>query len=247
MGSKQKTWSSVFSVTHRSRNPRASARWATWRTANMSIVSGERWGRDMPKAVLSFRAIYQSSLVARLAREFPLPRDLQRNLAEALDDEAHAVTRRREPGGDAASGHHDHAALEHAAAVVEEIREPRHGIEGMAHRVTGLALAAGLVVPPAARHRARDVAATPLRDRRAEHPAAVPRGRPNQCQAGDLAPPGFGHDSMQRVLDPIGGVERGCPERGVERAVADAHPVHLERGASRGVDGFGRQHAPTLA
>src|SRR5262245_39603631 len=57
IGSKQKTWSRVFSVTHRSRNPRVSARWATRCTTCMSTGSGERCGKTMPKGMVSFRAM----------------------------------------------------------------------------------------------------------------------------------------------------------------------------------------------
>src|SRR5438046_4147374 len=41
--------------------------------------------------------------------------DLERHLAQAVDGEAYAVTRRRKLGGDAAARHHDHPAAEHAA------------------------------------------------------------------------------------------------------------------------------------
>src|SRR2546423_2938748 len=61
-GSKQKTWSSVFSVTHRSRKPSASARCATRRNSPISIGSGERCGSDMPNSILSFNAIDVSSV-----------------------------------------------------------------------------------------------------------------------------------------------------------------------------------------
>src|SRR5713226_10023913 len=50
-GSRENTWSTAFSVTHRSRNPRASARRATSRTAVMSIGSGERCGSDIPRGM----------------------------------------------------------------------------------------------------------------------------------------------------------------------------------------------------
>ena len=40
---------------------------------------------------------------------------------------------------------------------VEEIGQPGDGLERMAERVAGLALAAGLVVDPAARHRGLEV------------------------------------------------------------------------------------------
>src|SRR5204862_4374353 len=62
IGSKQKTWSSVFSVTHRSRKPSASARCATRRSSPISIGSGERCGSDMPNSILSFNAIDVSSV-----------------------------------------------------------------------------------------------------------------------------------------------------------------------------------------
>src|SRR5262245_65533193 len=78
---------------------------------------------------------------------------LQPYLAQPLDDEAYAVAARRKFRGDAAARHHDHAALERPAAAVEEVRQPSHGLERMAHGVASLALAAGLVVAPAARHR----------------------------------------------------------------------------------------------
>src|SRR5215510_2407172 len=102
-------------------------------------------------------------------------RSLQPDLAQPLDDKAHAIAARREFRGDAAARHHDHAALERAAASVEEIRQPRHRFERVAHGVTGLALTAGLVVDPAARHRVLEIDGTPARARRAEHDAAVPR------------------------------------------------------------------------
>ena len=71
--------------------------------------------------------------------------------------------------------------------------------------------------------------------------------REGDLPAGDLTAPGVGHDPVQRVLDAIGVVERRRPERGVERTIAGAGAVHLERGAGGGGDGLGRQHAPTLA
>src|SRR5438046_1110518 len=92
----------------------------------------------------------------------PLARGLQHGLAEAVDSEPHAIARRRKFGGDTAPGHHDHATLEAAAAAVEEVREPGHGFERMAHGVAGLALASGLIVHPAARHRALEIDAAPL-------------------------------------------------------------------------------------
>src|SRR5206468_5490304 len=110
-----------------------------------------------------------------ITRAYPSAGGLQPHLAQALDDEAHAVAGRRKSGGDAASRHHDHAALERSAAAVEEIRQPRHRLEGMPHRVAGLALAAGLVVDPAARHRALEIDGAPVRARRSQHDAAVPR------------------------------------------------------------------------
>src|SRR5882724_229652 len=45
----------------------------------------------------------------------------------------------------------------------------------MTHGVAGLALASGLIVDPAACHRALEVDAAPLRDRRPEDYPAVPR------------------------------------------------------------------------
>src|SRR5690349_7044509 len=74
MGSKQKTWSSVFSVTHRSRKPSASARVATRRTSPMSIGSGERCGSDMPNAILSLSAICSSFEAVSFAPTLTLPR-----------------------------------------------------------------------------------------------------------------------------------------------------------------------------
>jgi hypothetical protein len=50
-GSKELTWSSVFSVTQRSRKPSASALVATARTASMPMVSGDRCGNDMPNGI----------------------------------------------------------------------------------------------------------------------------------------------------------------------------------------------------
>src|SRR5262245_13537387 len=102
-------------------------------------------------------------------------RRLQPHLAQSLDDEAYAIAARREFRGDAAARHHDHAALERPAASVEKVRQPRHGLERMAHGVASLALAAGLVVDPAARHRELEIDRAPVRARRAEHDAAVPR------------------------------------------------------------------------
>src|SRR4029453_11936933 len=58
--SKQPAWSRVLLVTHRSPNPRASARCATWRTTAASMGSGERCGRDIPSAIWSFRAMRTS-------------------------------------------------------------------------------------------------------------------------------------------------------------------------------------------
>src|SRR2546427_9805144 len=105
----------------------------------MSIVSGERWGSDMPSVIRSFKAITRAPwrLVCSAS-----PRNLQARLTEALDDEAHPVTRRRELRGDAAAGHHDHAPLEGAVAAGEEIRQPCPGIARMAHPIAGLCLAA---------------------------------------------------------------------------------------------------------
>ena len=213
----------------------------------------------------------------------------------------------------------------------------------MPHRVAGLALAAGLVVDPAARHRALEIDGAPVRARRSQHDAAVPRvlrdecerverlvvgvavldqlerrqarghpvghgrarprsaarrqivagahghleldaqvviggdidarrrrvhelredgaggrllhtghllhrpGREGDLPAGDLPSPRLRQEAMQRVLDLIGVIERRRAERGVERAVAGAGPMHLERGAGGGGDRVGRQHAPTLA
>src|SRR5262249_35940229 len=51
MGSTDGTWSRVFSVTHRSLKPRASARWATCRMVATSMGSGDRWGSDMPSGM----------------------------------------------------------------------------------------------------------------------------------------------------------------------------------------------------
>src|SRR5438445_11814496 len=62
-GSKEYTWSTAFSVTHRSRNPRASARWATSRTAVMSIESGERCGRDIRSEM--FMSVILQSFASR--------------------------------------------------------------------------------------------------------------------------------------------------------------------------------------
>src|ERR1700761_8118472 len=66
-GSKLVTWSSVFSVTQRSRKPCASARWATVRIASTSsppgpIGSGERCGRDRPKG-MRFASAMRSGLL----------------------------------------------------------------------------------------------------------------------------------------------------------------------------------------
>src|SRR5438874_1069507 len=58
--SKHPAWSSVLLVTHRSRNPSASARCATRRTSSTSIGSGERCGSDTPSEILSFSAINSS-------------------------------------------------------------------------------------------------------------------------------------------------------------------------------------------
>src|SRR5262245_32217017 len=102
-------------------------------------------------------------------------RGLQPDLAQPLDDEAYTIAARREFRGDAAARHHDHAALERPAAAVEEVRQPRHSLERMTHGVAGLALAAGLVVDPAARRGALEIDGAPVRARRAEHDAAVPR------------------------------------------------------------------------
>src|SRR5438552_14041323 len=57
MASNEYTWSSAFEVTHRSRNPCASARWATCFTVAASRGSGERWGSDMPSEIRSFKAM----------------------------------------------------------------------------------------------------------------------------------------------------------------------------------------------
>ena len=212
----------------------------------------------------------------------------------------------------------------------------------MAQRVAGLSLAGGLVVDPAARHRALEVDAAPLRDRRSEHDAAVPRvlrdkgegverrvvgvavldqlerrqaggdpaghgrarpgpiarwqvvaepyrhlelhaqvvigreinarwrgvndlredgaggglvdsghllhrpGRERDLPAGDLAASGLGHHPVQRVLDAIGVLEGRRPQRGVERTIARARRVGLERGAGGGLDRLGGQHQRVL-
>jgi hypothetical protein len=50
---------------------------------------------------------------------------------------------------------------ERAAAAAEEVGQPRHGLEGVAEGVARLALAAGLVVDPAAGHGALEVDAAP--------------------------------------------------------------------------------------
>src|SRR6266851_4397544 len=66
--SKQPAWSRVLLVTHRSLNPRASARCATWRTTAASMGSGERCGRDIPSAIWSFRAMRASPAERRVGR-----------------------------------------------------------------------------------------------------------------------------------------------------------------------------------
>ena len=58
-------------------------------------------------------------------------------------------------------------------------------------------------------------------------------------QPGDLAPPGLGQEPVERVLDPIGVVERRRADGGVEGAVAGARPVRVEAGARGGVDRLG--------
>src|SRR5206468_6393501 len=72
-----------------------------------------------------------------VTRAYPSAGGLQPHLAQALDDEAHAVAGRRKSGSDSASRHHDHAALEPSAAAVEEVRQTCHRLEGMPHRVAG--------------------------------------------------------------------------------------------------------------
>src|SRR2546426_12422218 len=112
----------------------------------MSIVC--RWGSDMPNVIRSFKAITRAPWRFVCSAS---PRNLQARLTEALDDEAHPVTRRRELRGDAAAGHHDHAPLEGAVAAVEGIRPPCHGIEGVAPRIAGRGPAAWGRVDPTAR------------------------------------------------------------------------------------------------
>src|SRR4030095_7671985 len=72
-------------------------------------------------------------------------RGFERDLAEPLDGEAHPVARHRELGGDAAARHHDHVALEPAAAAVEEIGHPGERFQWMPHGIAGLPLARGRV------------------------------------------------------------------------------------------------------
>src|SRR5690348_14012049 len=107
----------------------------------------------------------------------PLPLQLsrcfQRCFAQAVDEEADAVARCRELGGDAAARHQDHVAVETAAARVEQVGEPGHRLDGMAHGVTRLALALGPVVDPAARDGGLEIDGTPVAAG-AEHHAAVP-------------------------------------------------------------------------
>src|SRR5712691_9551379 len=65
MASNEYTWSSAFEVTQRSRNPTASARWATCFTVSMASGSGERWGNDIPSEMRSFSAISSSLSAVR--------------------------------------------------------------------------------------------------------------------------------------------------------------------------------------
>jgi hypothetical protein len=51
---------------------------------------------------------------------------------------------------------------------IEEIGQPRHGLQGMAERVPGLALAAGLVVHPGPGHGGLEVELSPRGHGRAE-------------------------------------------------------------------------------
>src|SRR5438445_12404084 len=114
-------------------------------------TSAENGAAPLPSSTVVLAISVRSIVPSLSGPTIALARGLQRHLAEAVDDEPYAIARHRALRRDAAAGHHDHAGLDAAAATVEEIRQPRHGFEGVAHRVAGLALARGLIVDPAAR------------------------------------------------------------------------------------------------
>src|SRR5207253_9449336 len=125
-------------------------------------TSAENGAAPLPSSTVVLAISVRSIVPSLSGPTIALARGLQRHLAEPVDDEPHAIARHRELRRDAAAGHHDHAGLEPAAATVEEIRQPRHGLEGVAHRAAGLALARGVIVDPAARHCVLPADATPL-------------------------------------------------------------------------------------
>ena len=96
--------------------------------------------------------------------------------------------------------------------AVEQIGQPRDRLEGVAERVAGLALAARLIVDPAACDRGLEIEGTPARHRRSENHAAIP---------GVLGHEGEGVERLVvgiAVLDQLEGGQAGGDFAGHRRA-----------------------------
>src|SRR5438445_13634863 len=108
-------------------------------------TSAENGAAPLPSRTVVLAISVRSIVPSLSGLTIALPRGLQRHLAEAVDDDAHAAARPPELRRDAAAGHHDHAGLEPAGASVDGVRQPRRGLEGMPRRVAAPALAPGRV------------------------------------------------------------------------------------------------------
>src|SRR5262245_38565775 len=110
------------STTRASRRGSLPPRW----TATM------RWPSTSTSPAYGSAPLPSKIVAPEISVRFKVPsslRSLEPHLAQPLDDEAHAIATRWELRRDAASRHHDHVALERPAAAVEEVRQPRHGLE----------------------------------------------------------------------------------------------------------------------